>query len=297
MSERPNQLPSDDPQRAAEPLDLYVDEQLHGEQRVAFEAQLAREPALNAEYHRQRAIDASLRRSFPSPAIDGHADRILKRAIAQLPPAEHNGHSSLDRAAAIVSPTTRVAKGKPHREPVVRRWMAVAALITLFIGLPSAYWLWRDTLFPAPSPYASTKAEPLDQLYREQVAKGFRPDWVCRDQQEFASYFAGRLGQPLKIHDAPAGAAMLGLSYTGGVTPTSMGMLGTVNGKSVLVVVDQVTNDAKVQMKQPQDLKLFSRKIGSLMLYEITPLTEPKLLDMFYQPEMPTSAEAAATCK
>jgi len=76
-----------------------------------------------------------------------------------------------------------------------------------------------------------------------------------------------------------------------------MGMLGTVNGKSVLVVVDQVTNDAKVQMKQPQDLKLFRRKIGSLMLYEITPLNEPKLLDMFYQPEMPTSAEAAAICK
>jgi hypothetical protein len=99
------------------------------------------------------------------------------------------------------------------------------------------------------------------------------------------------------IHDAPAGAAMLGLSYTGGVTPSSMGMLGTANGKSVLVVVDQVSNDAKAQMKQPGDLKLFKRKIGSLMLYEITPLEEPKLLEMFYQPEMPTTAEACMSAR
>jgi hypothetical protein len=297
MNERPNQLPSDDSQRPAESLDLYVDEQLHGEQRAAFEQQLGRESTLNAAYHRQRAIDSSLRRMFPAPAIDGHADRIVERAIAQLPPAEHNGHPALERAASV----TLVGKSKPaparRRQPFMRGWLAIAAMITLFIGVPSAFWLWHDTIFPPRSPYAVGRAEPLDVLYREQVTKGFKPDWVCNDQREFASYFAGRLGQPLMIHDAPAGAAMLGLSYTGGVTPSSMGMLGTANGKSVLVVVDQVSNDAKAQMKQPGDLKLFKRKIGSLMLYEITPLEEPKLLEMFYQPEMPTTAEACMSAR
>ena len=137
----------------------------------------------------------------------------------------------------------------------------------------------------------------LDDLYRQQVGKGFTPDWVCKDQQEFASYFAGRFGQPLMIHDASACAAMLGLSYTGGVTKASMGMLGTADGKNVLVVVDQAANDGKMKMSHPDGLKLFRRKIGSLMLYEVTPLDQPRLLEMFYQPEAPTTAQASVSCK
>jgi len=90
---------------------------------------------------------------------------------------------------------------------------------------------------------------------------------------------------------------MLGLSYTGGVTRDSMGMLGTVNGKPVLVVVDRAGEDAKTQMKHPDGLNLYRRKIGSLMLYEVTPLDEAKLLDMFYQPELPASAQASACGK
>jgi hypothetical protein len=290
-------------------LDLYADEQLHGEQRTAFESRLGREAALGEAYARQRAIDASLRRVFPPPAIDGHADRVLERAMAQLPPAErvaqHNGHAksdpALDRAAATYvlpnSPASTSTDKRRRRQPLLRGWLSIAAMITLLIGVPSALWLWRDTIRPPASPYAPTQAMALDDLYHQQVARGFKPDWVCKDQKEFASYFAGRLGQALMIHDAPAGAAMLGLSYTGGVTPSSMGMLGTADGKQVLIVVDQAANDSKVQMNRPGDLKLYRRQIGSLMLYEITPLDQPKLLDMFYQPESPTSAQASIGCK
>jgi hypothetical protein len=302
MSQPPDHLdPNPSPPRDDSLLDAFVDEQLHGQERTAFEARLQRDAALGEAYQRQQAIDASLRRLFPQPAIDGDADRVLERAMAQLPPetvpAEHNGHATLERAAASASLALRDRAAdttKRRREPLLRGWLRIAAMITLLIGVPSALWLWRDSLVSKPDPYGHAQVIALDELYRQQVAKGFQPEWVCKDQQEFASYFAGRLGQALMIHDAPVGAAMLGLSYTGGVTKASMGMLGTADGKSVLIVVDQVTNDDKVQMKHPDGLKLFRRKIGSLMLYEVTPLDQPRLLEMFYQPETPTSAEACA---
>jgi hypothetical protein len=300
----PNASSTPTPRRDDSLLDAFVDEQLHGEERTAFEARIDREAALGDAYHRQRAIDASLRRLFPQPTIDGHADRVLERAMAQLPPetmsAEHNGHATLDRAAAAATIALRdraETSTKRRREPLLRGWMKVAAIITLLIGVPAALWLWRDTFISAPDPYAHAKAVALDDLYREQVAAGFKPEWVCNDQQEFASYFAGRFGQPLMIHDATAGAAMLGLSYTGGVTQASMGMLGTADGKDVLIVVDRADNDGQMKMSHPDGLKLFRRKIGSLMLYEVTPLDQPRLLEMFYQPETPTSAQASAGCK
>lgn len=305
MSQSPDNLdPNATPSRDDSQLDAFVDGQLHGEQRTAFEARIEREAALGEAHRCQRAIDASLRRLFPQPTIAGQADRVLERAMAQLPPetvpAEHNGHATLERAAAAASIALRDRahpSEKRRREPLLRGWLAIAAMITLLVGLPSALWLWRDAFISRPDPYSNAQAIALDDLYRQQVAKGFNPEWVCKDQQEFASYFAGRLGQPLMIHDATAGAAMLGLSYTGGVTKASMGMLGTADGKDVLVVVDQAANDGKVQMNHPDGLKLFRRKVGSLMLYEVTPLDQPRLLEMFYQPEGPTSAQASAGCK
>src|SRR5262249_52668338 len=163
-------------------------------------------------------------RLFPRPTIDGDADRALEAAMAQLPPpvaavAEHNGYATLERAASAASVAASASislrdraleTDRRRRQPLMRGWLAIAAVITLLIGVPTALWLWRDSLLTAPDPYHNAKVIALDDLYREQVAKGFKPEWVCKDQQEFAAYFAGRLGQPLMIHDAPMGAAMLG---------------------------------------------------------------------------------------
>ena len=157
MSQSPDNLdPNATPSRDDSQLDAFVDGQLHGEQRTAFEARIEREAALGEAHRCQRAIDASLRRLFPQPTIAGQADRVLERAMAQLPPetvpAEHNGHATLERAAAAASIALRDRahpSEKRRREPLLRGWLAIAAMITLLVNqqryeaLPQLY---RDAL-------------------------------------------------------------------------------------------------------------------------------------------------------
>src|SRR5262249_3835505 len=112
----------------------------------------------------------------------------------------------------------------------IRRSLAIAAAITLLIGVPALVWLWNGSnplkpyqpLIISKIDPNAPRARPLDEVYRKQVASGMVADWICKDQEEFCGYFQTRLGQKLKMHDPPAGAKLLGLSFTGGLSPRTV---------------------------------------------------------------------------
>src|SRR5262249_236432 len=121
---------------------------------------------------------------------------------------------------------------------------------------------------------------PLDTIYAAQVADDFKPKWVCEDPHEFASTFKERQGQGLLLPPMPHATKMAGLTYCAGVSRYTTTMLARVNGKPVMVFVDRA--DADTHPAQPPastKLHLFRKELGPLVLYELTPLDHPAVMD------------------
>jgi hypothetical protein len=131
------------------------------------------------------------------------------------------------------------------------------------------------------------RAKPFDEVYREQVANGLKPSWTCKDNKEFGDYFQGRLGHRLwlKFEEVPAVTKLLGVSFTGGVSETTIGVLAKVEDQPVIVLADRAaTRWEHPMLKYAQGLHVYQRQVGQLVLYEVSPFSEPRLLDLFMLP-------------
>ena len=169
MIEQPGQL-----------IDAYLDDLLDETQRAAFERRLESDARLRAEVERQRRIDGSLGRLFAPPVGDHVVSRITTLAAK-------------DRRTARM----------PAR---VSRWRRFAIAAALALGIIGVYRLW-DFGFPvrpsdmyAPQPWRS-----FETVYRDTVARGFKPGWVCKDDREFMTAFRRQLGQALLLVPPPPG--------------------------------------------------------------------------------------------
>jgi len=252
-------------------LDAYLDGQLSEPMRSRFEEQLSRDPSLRAQVDRQQQIDQSLRRVF---ATSGSAEAILANLITHAPHAGNGRARQLHERSAT------------SRTPFVRKPLMIAAAIVFLVCGPFAiYFAWESFSESSPTPLvvSAKNVQALDVAYHAEVKNGFVCDWECKTQSEFASYFASGFNQPLMMKDVPAGVASIGLKYTGGITPYTIAYMAKVNDQPVMVFADKAKHDAGQKLTDPK-LKIFERKIGKLVLYEVTPLNEPKLLDLFYQP-------------
>jgi hypothetical protein len=269
-------------------LDRYLDGDLSDAERHAFELRLEREPALRKAVDRQRQIDGALRRQFAAP---------LMRAIAIAALARHADSSSVPEplhiegpsaAEAAPAPAGRIepSQPKPQANPWLRR-LAVAAVLAA--GLFGAWQTWTYL-----KPSDDHRAAPLQlvtaaQYYDQKVAEGFEPLWVCDDDEEFAHTFRYRLGQPLLLKPAPSSdIRMLGLDYTRVLSASTISMLGEAGGQQVIVLVDRAADDNPQQISSgcgSSNLHTFRREIGNLVIYEVTPLDQPHLMDLLYQPE------------
>ena len=84
---------------------------------------------------------------------------------------------------------------------------------------------------------------------------------------------------------APVGVNAVGLSYCNSITPRTLILLAKVKDRPVLVFVDRLDKDEGQSLPPGSALKLFSRTVDELVLYELTPLAEPHLLGLFRRPE------------
>jgi hypothetical protein len=255
-------------------LESYLDGQLTGEMRARFEDEIARDPSLRAEIARQRTIDESLNRAF---AVTGSAESILGSLIATSPAA----HAGNGRAHAT-QPAAQRAAGARWIRP---RLAIAAAIVFLVCGPVALYFAW-DSFREATAPTIVVnpkKVQPLDTLYKQEVKDGFNCDWQCKTNNEFGAYFASTFGEPLMMKDPPQQVAPVGLKYAGGITPNTISYMARVNDQPVMVFTDKQVADKGQALSDP-NLHIFKRTIGPLVLYEVTPLDEPKLLDLFYKP-------------
>ena len=238
-------------------LDAYADGLLTGEQRETVEQALPARPQLERQLHHQQAIDDALRRRL-------------------TPPPAHELQAVLEQAGT--------AAPGPARAPwrLMARRLAVAA--ALAAGAFGAWQIW-SFMQPRPPGYQPMPWRTLAAIYQDEITSGFEPDWVCKDDQEFSDTFDDLYRQPLLLEPLPEGVAALGLAYGNSISQRTIYLLAEAANQPIVVFIDRAERDAGQSIESDTGLHLFERRVGDLILYELSPFTEPRLLDSFYDPD------------
>ena len=131
------------------------------------------------------------------------------------------------------------------------------------------------------------QSRPLVEIYQETIARGFKPYYECRDDERFAFTFELRQGQQLRLAELPKGRQMLGLSYSGGLSRDTTAMLCIVDEMPVMVFVDRVEADRPQAMEEAEaaQLAIVRREYAGLVLYELTPHPQDRVLDYLVVPD------------
>ena len=241
-------------------LEAYLDSLMSPAEQRAFETELAGNEQLRRECDLQNQIDVSLGRMFaaPTPPADIAAldDRVSpSEALKQLPVRDQN--------------------------KIKNRWPTILAILAASIA-----WVVVGLKVYRASTDDGYRQLALVDIYQKCIADGFQPKWVCDDDQDFAETFQKRQGVPLLLKP-DAQEMMVGLSYLKGITSQTTTMLARIDDQPILVFVDSLARDTHPeQPSSGSGLKLFRQELGGLVLYEITPLSEPLVLEHFYIPEL-----------
>lgn len=214
------------------------------------------DPALAEAWRVQERIDGSLAKLF---AVETPSETAIAALLAK---------------AGAKRASEGVTLGERLRRPASRRTAALAAAAAI-----GAILLWRPWAGPA-VPQSRFTPQPLAAIYRATVKQGFEPYYECHDAERFAATFAHRQDAPLKLLPMASGSRMLGLSYLGGLSPDTTAMLCIVDEKPVLAFVDRVEHDSRrVTADAGDDLHIFRRTLGDLVIYEVTPFETPRVMD------------------
>ncbi|MFO0838619.1 MAG: hypothetical protein U1D55_08810 [Phycisphaerae bacterium] len=251
-------------------LDAYLDGLLDADARRDFERELLGDAGLREQVTRQRAIDASLKRGFAAPS----AEALLARVLTQRP---------------------KPAPPKPAPPRVIRLFgpagMAVAAAV-LLISVGSSWYLWQtlsSSVDTGPLPIPVRPLLAVAAAYQEALDNGFKPFYPCRSDQELAGTIYKQLNQGLLWANIPTNVSLLGLIPTRVVSQKTIMMLARVDGKPVVLLIDRACDEKAPPSPPPPEsgLKMFRSVVGELVLYEVTPLDKPSLLDFGYDPKKP----------
>lgn len=259
-------------QQIAQWVNAHVDGLMDAGQRQTFEKLRSQSAVLRAELERQSLIDAVLQRIFAPPPVEAILARVL-------------GTPTEDASVRVVATPRRRARVSP----LVWGTAVAAAALLLAAGGWWAWMTWQDEGGLAPRQIAAPlPKQSMEEVYQGLVAAGFKPKWVCDDEKEFATTFYMRLGQGLVFEKAPPTVAMVGLYYANCISPATIVFLAEAKGEKVLVFADRATEDAKTALPSDYKLHVFQRQVGTLKLYEVTPLKEKSVVDFFQEKDVPS---------
>lgn len=261
-------------------LHAYFDGSLSAEERAAVDARCAIEPDLAAQVRVQREIDASLRRYSQPP----DASRLLVEAQRRFAEQDGATTSTAGHARSHAPVAGSMAPlGGPWR---ISRWKPWAIAAVLLLGLLGSWQIYRFLTAGPTGRYDPGPPRSLADAYQHTLEEGFEAKWVCRDDREFALVFLDHLGDMLSMNPPlPTGIEALGLKYLNVVSPRTISMLARVNGTPIMVFIDRIERDRDTDREAPPGLNFFRRELGSLVLYEVTPLDEPALVTHLRRPE------------
>lgn len=247
-------------------LDGSLAGELSADERSQFDAMLNAQPELRAQAELQQRIDAGLRSLAMPP---DHIDVLRRRDgdDAVVPPSQ----SGDERRRVVPSPAS-----------LWLRRFAVAAMVML-----GAFGVWRtwEVIRPQPAPYPdSGPRRSPEAAYHEIIAAGYEPAWVCKDDQEFVDNVRNKLGEPFIVAPRDPAVRVLGLAYANTISRWTVLILTYVDGQPVVVFADRKLSDRGMPTPESPELKWHRREFGSLVLYELSPFAEPRVLPLIEEP-------------
>lgn len=234
-------------------LDLYCDDMLSPEQRERFDRALADDPSLGEQVELQRRVDAVLRGAFDPRTMQTESLTLRRRTLGSQPK------------------------------------LAVAAMLLFAVSIGIIYSHLRSGASVPEEPLAM---QTMQDYYDQAVGDGFKPGWICEDDGEFARTFAYRLGQPVLASVMPDGVKLLGLGYGRVLSSRTVTVFAQTKGKPVLVFAEPVTAPRSPAALRP-GLNRYRRELGLVVLFEVSPLAEPHLLEHFFVPDGADAADNA----
>jgi hypothetical protein len=233
-------------------LDRYLDGLLDPQEAAAFEREVAADPALAAELELQRRIDASLSRAFAYP--EGVEASLLDPAPIPFVPAKRRFS-----------------------------WKRVAAVASLAASLTVAYIVSRPGAFDPPLKGGAAFTMTACEVYKRLNDNNWVPSYKCKNDEEFVAAVRKRLGTAVLIPLGTVGVTLDGWGYPDSYegSPLSihaMYLMTHVGDRRVLVMMDTKANENPVP-KGTCEVNLFRREVGSMVLYEVSPLDAPKAIE------------------
>ncbi len=270
-------------------LEAFLDGLLDEAQAAAFVQRLLSDPALQRQAELQARIDGALERLF-------HIEVPSREAVAAaLASAVSSGGDSGrgERTAPAAAPATPVALARSTRDPLRSRRVAWAAAV--LAAAAAVAWVLAAIPWGGGRDGPLFAARPLVEIYNNAVASGFEPTYECREPERFATTFLERQGTPLQLLAMPEGARMLGLAYVGGLSPLTTAMLCIVDEQPVMVFVDRAASDRAIAADLGDaTLRVFRQERDGLVFYEVTPLGEPRVVDLIAPQSDAETGEPAA---
>lgn len=249
----------------------YLDGLLTGPDLAAFERALETDADLRRELEMQERVDQSLRRVMP------YTPREIRFDGAGAPAASPARPELRLVPAEGPAPDARERGSFPWRR---LRWYAAAAAV-LLVAAVAVNILTRERV----------PLIPPDLVYARLIDGGFKPEFVCTTDEAFAKAVRDQFGQAL-VARAADGLALLGWAYGNQYEGRVIGfrslvLLTRVDGDPVVVLMDRVSEDRSLGVPADSGLRLFRKRIGNLVCYEITPREKPVVLDRLYDPDRP----------
>lgn len=151
------------------------------------------------------------------------------------------------------------------------RWFALAAGLLLAAGL-AFYALRPDPLLIRP-----------ETVWANVERAGFTPSWKCVDDAEFRAYLTSRLGESFTIAETP-GLQVVGWAYGKDyakypLSKDTLILINKVGDDHSVVMIDRIAHEKTLKVDPDSGLHLFTRRVGGLVLYELTPRDQPAVLD------------------
>lgn len=247
-------------------ISRYVDGLMTEEELASFRARLSTDAALRRELVLQGEIDGALQRRLVPPKTVAVGSRVTGEAPAAGESGGVTGGTPVPRAIRGGTSVPRL------------RWVgmvagAVAAAIVLVVGI--------DLVGGMVGP-----PNPARVLYAAKEKDGFAPEWVSESDAAFIEYASMMFGQPLVARPTER-VEVVGWDYVPGSWSPTVGLLvAKVDETNVLLVIEPPGCGGKRLREGDvgRGLQVFSRRLGAVMVHEITPLDEPGALGLLQIP-------------
>jgi len=219
-------------------------------------------------------IDEALRRRFASP-------ESLESLAARAPPQRRARALSWLALAASVAATIFVWTSLTPDDQTERS-AELAAVPTPLLSDPPFCRLVGPLLEGLPEPGLVHRPD-LARLYRdmEDCQRGTRAA-ACGQDDYLAERLSATYGQPLALR--PEAAGRLHGPFGSDEWPTATIVTGTSEDRTAVLVADRDATLAccvRMQLAEDSGLHLFTWQVGEVVLTEITPFAEPRLLAYF----------------